>query len=105
MRASEWISGRGIGRYGRRQLSGLTVAWVQQSEGIDIDPLRDPLQAFEGEIALAALDASHVCAVDAQHVGECLLAKTPGIPVGTQVTTDGSLQVALHAGKGRCLLL
>jgi hypothetical protein len=84
---------------------GLAAVGLQQGDGIDVDALGDAFEAFEGEVAFAALYAAHVGAVDAEDVGECFLAEAAGLAVGAQVTADGSLQVALHAGNGRCLLL
>lgn len=86
-------------------VSGLAAVGVQQRDGIDVDPFGDAFEAFEGEVAFAALDAAHVGAMDAEDIGECFLTETLGLAVGPQVATDGSLKVALHAGNGRCLLL
>lgn len=71
---------------------GLTTARLEQCNGIDVDPLCDPFEALEDEVALAALYASHVGPVDAQDIGERFLAEAASLPVGPQVATDGSLK-------------
>ena len=46
-------------------LSGRVVTWcLEQHERVQVDPLGDALQALEGQVALAPLNAAHVGAVD-----------------------------------------
>ncbi len=63
----------------------------KKGKRVDIELAGDALQAFEGQVALAALDAAHVGAVDAELVGERLLAEAAGLAVGAQVAADRSL--------------
>jgi hypothetical protein len=81
-----------------RSLLWLALARLQQDERVDADLAGDALQALESQVALAALDAAHVGAVDAELVGEVLLAEALGLSVGPEVAADGALEVAFHAG-------
>lgn len=68
-----------------RWTARLVLGRLQQGERVEVDLLGKALQALEREVALAALDASHVGAVDAERVGERLLAEALAFPVGPQV--------------------
>lgn len=57
----------------------------EQCQWVEVQPLSDALDATEHQVALAPLDAAHVGAVDAQDVGEVLLAEVLRFPVGPQV--------------------
>jgi hypothetical protein len=69
---------------------------LEQRQRVEVDLAGDALQALERQVALAALDATHIGAVDAEFVGECLLAEALTFPVGTQVAPDRSLEIAFH---------
>jgi hypothetical protein len=58
------------------------TATLQQRYGVDTHFLGNPLQALERQVPLAPLDASHVGPVDAQHLGERLLAEAASLAVG-----------------------
>lgn len=75
-----------LGSFGRQQL-----------ERVDPHPAREALHALEREVALTALDATHVGAVDSQQIGECLLAEPSALPVGPDVAPHRALKIALHA--------
>lgn len=77
--------------------AALVADWPQQVERVGVEPLGDPLDRLEGEVALASLYASHVGAVDAQHVGESLLAERSRLAVGTKTHAKCALQVSFHA--------
>lgn len=78
---------RRAGRWGRLGV----VNRLEQCQRVEADPRGDPLHALERQVALASLDAAHVGAVDAQGVGESLLAQATGTAVGQQVAANGSL--------------
>ena len=91
-------------REGRRSLA---VVWLaQQVEWVDADMGRDLLNALQRQVAFATFDAAHVRPVDAEHVGESLLAETTGEPVSAQVAPHRSLQIAFgqEPNAGRLLL-
>lgn len=52
----------------------------------------DALHRAQCEIALPTLDAAHVGSMDAQNLGQCLLAQPARFPVGTQILTEPSLK-------------
>ena len=52
---------------------------LQQRQRIDVDAAGQPLQAAEGQIALAAFDSAHIRPVDAENLGESLLAQAAGL--------------------------
>ena len=57
--------------------------WLsQERSGLKGQLLRQPLQALERQVSLAAFQAAHVGAVDAELVGEGFLAEAAGLPVG-----------------------
>jgi hypothetical protein len=60
---------------------------------------RNALQALEGEVALASLDAADVGAVDAEDIGEVFLAEIVGVTVGPEVAAEGVLEIAFHVGR------
>jgi hypothetical protein len=78
---------------------------LEQGERVGVDPGRDALQALERQVALAALDSAHVGAVDAELLGERLLAEALAFPVGPQVAANRLLEVAFHDWKAPVPLL
>jgi hypothetical protein len=46
---------------------------VEQIQRVDADSIRDPLEALERQVPLAALNPAHVRAVHAEEVGEGFL--------------------------------
>lgn len=80
--------------------SGATLMLrVQQLQRVEVKATGDALQALEGQIALAPLDATHVGAVNTEHVGERLLAEAVGLPVGPQIAAHRALKIAFHSGQ------
>jgi hypothetical protein len=69
---------------------------AEQRQRIKVESVGDALNAPERQIALASLNAAHVGAVDAQNIGESLLAQAPGTTVGPQVAADHALEIAFH---------
>lgn len=63
----------------------------EQGQGIEFELLRYALDASQRQVALAALDAAHVGAVDMKHVGERLLAQPLRLAVGPQFAADRAL--------------
>ena len=72
----------------------------QQSQGIHPKPVSDPLHAAQGQVPLAALETTHVCAMHAHELRERLLGKTPIQTVTPQVLTHGPLKIAFHRQEG-----
>jgi hypothetical protein len=64
---------------------------TKQGQRFKAQPLSDTLDGLECQVTLAPLNTAHVGAVDAEHIGECLLAQFPGFAVGPQVPANGSL--------------
>jgi hypothetical protein len=58
---------------------------------IKTEPFGNALQALEGQVALATLDATHVSPMHTEHVGKGLLAESLGFAVGPQIAAYGSL--------------
>lgn len=85
----------------RRPLGGpsaFRLGVPQQLERLNPNASRDAFEALERQIPLTALDAAHVSPMDAEDVGEGLLAQAAGFAVGPEVAADSSLQVSLgHA--------
>ncbi|HXQ89479.1 MAG TPA: hypothetical protein VN733_07535, partial [Solirubrobacterales bacterium] len=69
---------------------------AKQLQRLLVDARRDPLDAAQGQVAFAALDAAHVSAMDAEDLGKRLLAQAMSEAIGAQVLADSALQVALH---------
>jgi len=67
------------------------LRWLEQRQWLNVDAAGDALEALERQVALSSLDAAHVGAVDAELVGEGLLAEAAGLPVGAQVAPDAPL--------------
>jgi hypothetical protein len=78
---------------------------LEQLQRADVEPAGQPLDRPEGEVALAALEAAHVGAVDADHLGESFLGEAARLPVGAQIAPDGPLEIPFHDGLERCRLL
>lgn len=64
----------------------MEAADAVECRSVDVDPLGDALQTRE--IALAPLDAAHVGVVDAEDIGEGLLAESTGFQVDTSCLYD-----------------
>src|SRR5665647_1758233 len=89
---------------GRRSSTGLRLAASplrirEQTRRIHAHALREPLHRAERQVPLPSLHATHVGAVDAEDVGELLLAQSARDPVGPQVASDDSLQLTFHTGQ------
>jgi hypothetical protein len=65
--------------------------WLEQGQRVEIQLAGDALQALEGQVALASLDAADVGAVDAEDIGEVFLADAVGVTVGPEVAAKGVL--------------
>ena len=89
----------------RRRRDGSPGGVCEQLDRVESKPESDPLDASECEVALAALDPSHVCAVHAELIRERLLAHASSFTMRTQVPPESALQVALHTGRLPTLLL
>jgi hypothetical protein len=85
----------------RRPSSGWQISG-DQLDRVDADDLRQMLERLQGEIAFAALDASQVGPVESNPEGKGFLTDAPGLPIGTQVCSHGSLQVANHVATDDC---
>ena len=70
--------------------------WLEQTQRLLIELSRDPLDTLKRQVALAALKVAHVGAMEAEHVGERLLAQTPRFAIGQKVKAKGSLQITFH---------
>jgi hypothetical protein len=79
--------------------------WGQEHERIGVYSAGDALHALECQVALASLDAAHVGAVEAQDIGERLLAEATGLSKCSQVAAHRPLQIAFHVGNGLGSLL
>jgi hypothetical protein len=64
---------------------------VEQRQRVEIESAGDALQALEGQVALASLNAAHVGAVDAENISKRLLAESFGFAVGPQIAAHRSL--------------
>ncbi len=93
-------------RPGRLPAPPLGLPRPQELQRVQVDPSGEPLDALERQVALPALDAAHVRAVDTEDIGEGLLAEAAGLPVGPQVQADDALQVSFGHGLNlaRCYL-
>jgi hypothetical protein len=76
--------------------SRLRFGGLQQDQRVDADLVGDAFQALERQVALAAFNATHVGAVDAELVGEGFLGDTALLAVGSEVPADGLLEFAFH---------
>ena len=94
-----WLPSRGNGHVGRRGGDGALPA--QQLEGVDVDEFGDAFQRPERQVALTALQAAHVGAVDANEVGEGLLRQAELPPVEPEVAADSPLEITFHDGGRR----
>jgi len=72
---------------------------LQKRQRLDLQLLGDSLEFDQREVPLAPLGSAHVGPVDAQHLGEGLLAQPARLAVGTKIVADVALQIALHEGK------
>lgn len=77
----------------------------QQSKRIDAGARGQPLEALQRQVALTALDAAHVRAVNAELIGKSFLAETARLSEHAKVAPHGPLKVALHNKNGVALLL
>jgi len=77
----------------------------QQLNQINSELLSQPLHRSQAGIAFAAFDGLRVNAMEAEFVGEVLLADVLGFPMPTEVATEGLLQVAFHASNCIRMLL
>jgi hypothetical protein len=68
----------------------------QQFHRINIDQRSNPLQRLQREVALAALQTTHVCAVDANEVSEGFLTETACLPISPKIPANGALQITFH---------
>ena len=68
----------------------------EQLERIEPEPVRDPLQTLQGQIAFAALKPTHIGAVNTKFDRECLLRQAARNAIGAQVSPDPPLQLAFH---------
>lgn len=93
-------------RTGRSLVPPPGLPWPQQVQRVNLDAGGKPLDALERQVALSALDPTHVGPVDAKDVGEGFLAEAARLPVGAQVQADGALQVSFGHGLNlaRCYL-
>src|SRR5439155_19159660 len=57
----------------------------QQPQRLDAEPLGQPLDRLQGQVALASLHRSQVGAVIAQVIGEGFLAEPPLLPAAAQI--------------------
>lgn len=58
--------------------------------------LGEALDRLERHVALAALDRTHVCPVDAQEFGELFLRKAERFTVASEIVTNRRLEVTDH---------
>jgi hypothetical protein len=72
---------------------------------IDRQQICHPLDGFEREISLAALEAAHIGAVQTEEVSQVLLAEAAGFAVPADVAPEDPLQLAFHTFEARKVLL
>jgi hypothetical protein len=72
------------------------VGRLQQAERVHAEPACEAFDAAQRQVVLAALEAADVGVVDAQQLGEGLLAEAALVPVRTKVARDGPLKLAFH---------
>lgn len=79
----------------------------QECQWIDPDLLSESFDRLEAEVPFPAFDGAEVGAVEAELVGEVLLADALILAVGAQVATKSLLQVTFHLpmASGRYLLV
>ena len=65
----------------------------------------DALDGPQRHIAFASLEATDVGPMDAEQIGECLLAEALGEPASPEVAAKPTLQVSFHGTHGGELLL
>ena len=70
---------------------------AEQGQRVYVEHIRDAFHGLEREIPLAALQATHVGTVHAEHVCEGFLAEPAISPDRAQIAAQGSLQVAFHS--------
>jgi hypothetical protein len=70
---------------------------AEKFERFEPETLGYPFDRSECEVALAALDPTHVRPVHAQDVRKRLLRKTAAAPVCAQIASNSALKVALHS--------
>ena len=68
----------------------------EQRQRIELQPPREPFDAAQCQVALAALHTAHVGPMHTEHIGERLLAEPALLPEGPKVPSDRTLQLALH---------
>lgn len=73
----------------------------EQDVYVHVEPTGDPLERSQCQIPLAAFEAAHVRAMDAEDDGEGLLTETVDLPVATEICPDGSLKIAFHDRQDR----
>ena len=86
-------------RLGGCALGSISVVRCEQCQRLKVDPAGDLLHGLQRQIALASLDASHVGPVNAEQLGERLLAKAAFLAVDPQVSANSALKIALHFGE------
>ena len=70
--------------------------WSQQSQGLELESLRELLDSQEREVALPALDRTHIRTVDAHDVSEGLLRESLAQAIGPQIGSESRSQVSFH---------
>lgn len=68
----------------------------EEFQRIKVQSRRDSLYRPQRQISLSPLDAAHVGAMNANQLGQLLLAQPTDPPIRLQVPSDSALQVAFH---------
>jgi hypothetical protein len=71
--------------------NAVVVVRLQQRKRVEAEPPSYALEALERQVALASLHTAHVRAVDAEYVGERLLAEALAFSMGPEVAAEGAL--------------
>ena len=78
---------------------------LEELQGREVEASGQPLNGAQGEVALAALQTTHVGTVHADDFGEGFLGQSAGSAIGAQIAPHCPLEVPFHDGLERFGLL